>query len=167
MGLTARVAIGLFALAFFTALVVLALATSAGGQGGGSTTDLFAQLNGSHEVNDQGRTGAGDNDGHGAFSGTISGGRICFGITVTGIQTPVAAHIHEAAVRRNGGVVVSLRQPRAGNPGASSGCVSARRSLLADIQRNPGDYYVNVHTRDFPDGAVRGQLFHPTSRQNR
>jgi len=32
------------------------------------------------------------------------------------------------------------------------------RRLLMDIIQHPQDYYVNVHTADFPGGAIRGQL---------
>jgi hypothetical protein len=32
------------------------------------------------------------------------------------------------------------------------------RSLIKAILTYPQDYYVNVHTTDFPDGADRGQL---------
>ena len=31
-------------------------------------------------------------------------------------------------------------------------------SIVADILANPAAYYVNVHTGEFPDGAIRGQL---------
>jgi hypothetical protein len=40
----------------------------------------------------------------------------------------------------------------------SGGCVSAARDLIKTIRMNPSNYYVNVHTTDFPDGAIRGQL---------
>jgi CHRD domain len=49
--------------------------------------------------------------------------------------------------------------PESGNPGSSAGCTDVSRSLIRQIRRNPGRFYVNVHTADFPDGAVRGQLF--------
>jgi hypothetical protein len=42
--------------------------------------------------------------------------------------------------------------------GTSSGCVEADRGLIKDIRKNPAGYYVNVHTTEFPGGAIRDQL---------
>jgi hypothetical protein len=53
-----------------------------------------------------------------------------------------------------GPVVVGLTAPNAF--GISFGCTT---SPVADqIAADPSAYYVNVHTVDFPAGAVRGQL---------
>jgi hypothetical protein len=37
--------------------------------------------------------------------------------------------------------------------------VRISRSLARGLRTNPSRYYVNVHTADLPNGAVRGQLF--------
>jgi hypothetical protein len=56
-----------------------------------------------------------------------------------------------------GDVVVPLAPPDEG--GSSAGCVSDVEGSLVDaIIENPSGYYVNVHTEEFPAGAVRGQL---------
>jgi CHRD domain len=166
MRLTSRVVLGLLALVALSAAAVLGFTGSAGGQGA-ATSDLFAQLNGKHEFDNQGMSGAGDPDAHGTFSATIKGNRLCFALTVTGLEKPVAAHIHEAAVGKNGPVVIPLKQPRAGDPGTSSGCVRSTTRELQEVQEKPQTYYANVHTGAFPNGAIRGQLFKATRRQNR
>jgi hypothetical protein len=87
---------------------------------------------------------------------------ICFGITLTGLSAPTAAHIHRGRRGKNGPILITLSAPSGGNPGTSGGCVDAAPELLSDIRRHPRRYYANVHTDEFPDGAVRGQLFQPT-----
>ena len=95
---------------------------------------------------------------HVMFAGS---GRLCYGISVFGISAPIAAHIHEAEAGTNGPVVVTLAPPvLTAGAGTSSGCVSGiAAALLASIRNTPGNFYVNVHTGQFPAGAVRGQLF--------
>jgi hypothetical protein len=119
---------------------------------------LFAALNGQNEVED-GRRGAGDRNGAGSFSAVIDGGEFCYGLAVRDIEDPVAAHIHRGRRNVNGPIVFALTHPDSGDPGHSSNCTTLSRPLIRSIRRNPGRYYVNVHTSDFQDGAVRGQLF--------
>ena len=120
---------------------------------------VFAVMNGARELNPDLTRNAGDPDGFGSFSAHVTGNQICYGITVSGIDTPVAAHIHKAPRTANGPVVIPLTAPSSGNPGTSSGCATADPALLADITARGPQYYVNVHTALFPAGAVRGQLF--------
>jgi len=81
--------------------------------------------------------------------------KICFRLAWSGIGPPTASHIHKGPRGKAGNVVVVLF----GNPPAKhSGCVSAKRTLISAIAKTPGAYYVNIHTKKYPLGAIRGQL---------
>src|SRR6266545_3644590 len=134
------------------ALVILALASIAADGGRKFTTTLT----GAAEV-----PGPGDPDGSGTATVTLNYGQgaVCWEIQVFDITLPaIAAHIHEAPVGVAGPVVVPLFPPVPDASGFSSGCISADRELIKDIIQHPEEYYVNVHTTDFPAGALRGQL---------
>jgi hypothetical protein len=120
---------------------------------------LFAALNGKNEIAQDGSKNAGDRNGAGSFSAVISGNQLCYGLAVRDIAKPIAAHIHRGGPNKNGPIVVPLTAPNAGSPGHSSNCTTVEARLLAQIRKHPGRFYANVHTTDFPDGAIRGQLF--------
>jgi hypothetical protein len=87
-------------------------------------------------------------------------GEVCFELTVEGLDEEdavVAAHIHVGDAGVAGDVVVPLfTEPPTGE---MTGCVSGvDLELIAAMIADPAGYYVNIHTEDFPDGAVRGQL---------
>lgn len=130
-------------------LLTLALPVAAGGR------PFSTSLSGAQEV-----PGPGDPDGSGAASLTLNEGQgeVCFEISVSDIILPATgAHIHEAPAGVAGGIVVFLTAPDAS--GSASGCATGvDRDLIKAIRQNPAGYYVNVHTSDFPGGAVRGQL---------
>jgi hypothetical protein len=87
--------------------------------------------------------------------------RVCFALHWRHISAPVAAHIHAGGPEEAGPIVVGLFMSEAPLPAtlrSVAGCVQADRQLVKKIKRHPGQYYVNIHTPDFPAGAVRGQL---------
>jgi hypothetical protein len=127
---------------------------------------LFAVLNGGNEVSNAGGANVGDQNGYGSASIVLANNTtVCFTIIVVGIDTPnqnpgAGAHIHANKAGLNGPIVIPLVPPTTGNRGASSGCVTGVDSaLIRDIRTTPSNFYVNVHTGQFPAGAVRGQLF--------
>lgn len=107
---------------------------------------------------------AGDPDGSGTALITLNEGQaeVCWDLSVSNITLPAtASHIHAAPPGVRGAIVVFLSAPDA--TGGAVGCTSGvDRDLIRDILKNPASYYVNVHTTDFPPGAIRGQL--PRSR---
>jgi hypothetical protein len=122
----------------------------------------FAVLAGGNEVSDDGKANVGDPNGRGTASVVVDvhAGKLCFAIIVDNIDAPVAAHVHKGLPGRNGPVVVALNAPHKGRHGTASGCVdNVEGKLLKAINERPGAYYVNVHTGNYPNGAVRGQLF--------
>jgi hypothetical protein len=107
----------------------------------------------------------GDPDGSGAAEVKVyvKKEKLCFTLVVLDITLPTAAaHIHDGGAGTAGPIAVTLEAPEevAGSGiGLATGCVKQLdRALLRDIKENPADYYINVHTSDFPGGAVRGQL---------
>lgn len=103
------------------------------------------------------RPGPGDTDGSGSITITVNPGqkRICYELTVAGIDAPTAAHIHIAPVTDPGPVVVAFPAPPLG---ASSGCIDVTSRQAAQLIAKPSKYYFNVHNAAFPGGAIRGQL---------
>jgi CHRD domain len=84
-------------------------------------------------------------------------GLICYRLRAANVTLPTAAaHIHKGAAGTNGPVVVPFTAP--GADGTSSGCATAAASLIDDILANRSGYYVNVHTKEHPAGAIRAQL---------
>ena len=104
--------------------------------------------------------GPGDPDGSGTATITLNSGRgeVCWEIHVMDITLPaIGAHIHIIDPATGfGGVVVPLSPPD--GTGHSSGCTTVDADLIKDIKKNPEMYYVNVHTTDYPGGALRGDL---------
>jgi len=84
---------------------------------------------------------------------------ITVNVTVSGLTTAItAAHIHKGAFGDPGNVVLSFDAPNNFANGRLSKTFTIDQQLGNDIDANPGNYYVNVHTMQNPGGEARGQL---------
>ena len=84
-------------------------------------------------------------------------GLVCYRLHAANVTLPTtASHIHRGGSTVNGPVVVPFTAP--GADGNSSGCTAATAALIDEITGNPANFYVNVHTKEHPGGAIRAQL---------
>ena len=147
------------ALAFTAAGAAIATAASAQRPANPGMKTYTINLTGQAEVDATHPTGgAGDLTASGSVTLTVNPGKkqVCYDFNgLTGLATITMAHIHKAPVRQNGPPVVTLFT---GTGGDLDDCVIATSAQLAQIIAKPAGYYVNVHTTQFPDGAIRGQL---------
>jgi hypothetical protein len=99
-------------------------------------------------------------DGSGSATITLDPetGELCWELTADGIGPVLQSHIHLGAAGVSGDVVVPLDVD--GFDGTSEGCNEPMEdaSVLQAIVDDPAGYYVNLHTEEFPGGAIRGQL---------
>ena len=132
--------------------LVFVFLVGAVGTASAEQVQLTAGLSGDAEVGDPGDSGG---SGSAVVDIDSDTNEVCFQITVSGLTEDVAAaHIHEAASGANGGVVVNFDFDSNG----LAGCVAGDAAVVSSILAGPSGFYVNVHTGEFPAGAVRGQL---------
>jgi hypothetical protein len=140
------------------AIAVLAAMLVLAAPAGAAVKRLEANMSGKQET-----APGGDPNGTGTAKLRLNRAerRVCYTIRVQRIDGVVAAHIHRGAKGVAGGIEVELiGSPRSGN--RFTGCTEGvARSLIREILRRPRRFYVNVHTGDYPGGAVRGQLRKP------
>lgn len=128
--------------------------TGATTSGNLTTVNLSTTLSGAQEVPPA------DPDGTGTAAVTVDmpNSQVCYNVTVQNITLPATAgHIHRGAVGVSGPPVVPFDVVPDASGNAVS-CVKVDAALLNEIATNPAGFYVNIHTSDFPNGAVRGQL---------
>ena len=103
--------------------------------------------------------GPGDPNGHGHAVIRVYPARVCYTLTARRIKPATLAHIHKGRQGVAGPVVVptdgsSFNLPRP----TSSGCEAISNKLSMKLRQSPSHYYVNVHNKPYPEGAIRGQL---------
>jgi len=132
------------------------------GQLAGTSADsvgrlITVTLNGASECNAAGTCNLGDPDGAGTTVFRFRPGQVCYRVRVQNIRLPSAGtHIHRGGRTSAGGIVVQMNAPDAS--GVASGCTATPQTLIDEILASPASFYNNVHTTDYPAGAIRGSL---------
>ncbi|TMR97085.1 CHRD domain-containing protein [Nonomuraea basaltis] len=122
---------------------------------------LTSQANGDQEVKAP-DTRVGDPNGHAEWLVQVQGTRVWFASTWAKVGKPTAAHIHRAPKGTNGPVAVPFFAAEKGLPkgvNGLAGSATTTADVAGRIANNPKNWYANLHTAQFPGGAVRGQLY--------
>jgi len=135
------------------ALSLSALTSAAAIAAPSASPTLKATLTGAAE-----RPGPGDPKGSGTAVLRVDASKdlVCYELQVKNIGPISMAHIHQAPPEDSGPPLAELTPP--GPDGKSAGCVEAGPMMLEGLTSNPAAYYVNLHTKEHPAGALRGQL---------
>jgi hypothetical protein len=121
---------------------------------------LEAKLDGAQEVQVAGKPPVGDPKGSATGIVRVQGDRVTFAFSWKGISAPTLGHIHQGAKGANGDVKVPLfTTPMPDTVTAAAGILTVSDPAIADALRaDPASFYLNLHTKEFAGGAVRGQL---------
>lgn len=119
--------------------------------------NLTAALSGEAAIC-EGDTCGGDGTGIADIEINSDRTRICWDIRglVGSVDDVTAIHIHAGQKGAVGPVVVDFISGSQACTEASAGGID--ESVLRDMAKKPANFYVDVHTERYPDGAVRGQL---------
>ncbi|WP_327325434.1 CHRD domain-containing protein [Streptomyces sp. NBC_01210] len=144
--------------------------------GAGSRSDrgaaLFvASLNGASEVPVQDGPAVGDRDGAALEFVKVKGDKVSVAVKFRGTDKPTALHIHQGVKGTNGGIKIDFtgllskgKTKSKGWTGAVTGTVKVTDKAVLDAFRtDPSGFYANLHTAEFPGGAVRGQFHKVTN----
>ncbi|MFD9222431.1 CHRD domain-containing protein [Streptomyces sp. NPDC060064] len=144
--------------------------------GAGSRSDrgaaLFvASLNGASEVPVQGGPAVGDRDGAALEFVKVKGDKVSVAVKFRGTDKPTALHIHQGVKGTNGGIKIDFtgllnkgKTKSKGWTGAVTGTVKVTdKAVLDAFKTDPSGFYANLHTAEFPGGAVRGQFHKVTN----
>jgi hypothetical protein len=126
--------------------------SSGSGSSAGAWTKFISRLSGEAEIP------TGDPNANGTASIKTRGSEVCYDLRWSGVEA-TASHIHRGPAGKTGDPVVNFFAEDSALAGSKkSGCVRADAEVVAAIASKPANYYVNVHSADFPKGEIRGQL---------
>jgi CHRD domain-containing protein len=111
------------------------------------------------------------------FRPILNENTVTYTLNVTDIDNVTAAHIHSGKHVQNGPIIVTLFKPNTPTPKMVSGLLSEgditasdlkgplAGKQLSDLLRSMHSMgvYVNIHTTQYPNGEIRGQISNVTS----
>lgn len=118
----------------------------------------FVQATYDAELNGAAVMGGGDPDGAAVAQVTVTHDTdaVCYNVwNVSNIGAPTGAHIHRGMSGQDGPVIAALER---GEGQGWNGCIE--RTGLANRLKTfgPEQFYVQIQTSEYPNGAIRGQL---------
>jgi hypothetical protein len=109
--------------------------------------------------------GPGDPDGtaEAVVSARPSEHKICVRMEYElGVGRATAIHVHEAGAGETGPAVATVYEEEVGGAPGPSLIIACEgkmpKPVVKRVAKHPRGYYVDFHTLDFPEGALRGQL---------
>ncbi|MFE5869533.1 CHRD domain-containing protein [Streptomyces roseifaciens] len=145
--------------------IAFAVVPGDGGEGGGSgrqdaVVSFAGSLDGANEVPAADGKAVGDGDGRALAFLRVQGDEVAFAFTFRGIAAPTAAHLHRGGRGANGDVRIPFFAKKLpdGRSSATGTVKVTDRKLLDALKTGPDGFYFNLHTGEFPGGAVRGQV---------
>lgn len=110
---------------------------------------------------------AGDPNGHATVFLGGMGTTVNYAATWNGVQSPTALNVNKGAIGAVGDLAVSLfKAPHGLDPTIIAVAGTVRDvpiKTVTAINARPAAFHTNLATGAFPQGAVRGQLFAPTT----
>ncbi|MFD0311406.1 CHRD domain-containing protein [Streptomyces sp. NPDC127119] len=131
------------------------------GKDAAGATFFASVLTGDNEVPVEGKPAVGDKDGRAVALMRVQGQDVSFALAWSGTDTPTLAHLHQGGRGVNGDVKIPFftEKLKDGSKHVYGTVKVKDAALLRDIKAHPEKFYFNLHTGEFPGGAVRGQAF--------
>lgn len=105
------------------------------------------------------------------FQSVDNGSQLSYWVSIVGLKEITGAHIHKGSEGQNGDIVAVLSEAKSAEGGNET--ISLKGNItkgdlqgplegkevsdLVSLMRN-GSAYVNVHTNEYKDGVIRGQI---------